>query len=75
MKFSYEPRPPGYQYPVLYETDEIRLCVGYLSPERGKWGFHHVLVTAALKPATLNELRAWAKDQCQMIELTQRMLK
>lgn len=75
MKFHILPRQRGHANPIVYETDEICIQVGELSPERGKWVFHHHHTSAALKKPVLDELCAWAKDQVTVMKLTQRMLK
>lgn len=75
MKFYVEPRPAGYAQPVIYETDEIALQVGELSPEKGGWVFHHHPTSNTLKPGAHAELIAWTKDAAALMNLTQRMLK
>ena len=61
--------------PVFYENDDIKIPVGEISRERGKYMFHHNPVSSRLKDTALTELKAFGLEQCTMLGITQRMLK
>ena len=74
MKFFIQPRTNA-PSPIFYENDDIMICVGEISVERGKYMFHHNSVSSRLKDAALTELKAFGLEQCTMLGITQRMLK
>ncbi len=72
MSFWIEPRV-NRPHPVWFETEEIKLCVGEFSCDKGKWQFHHNHVSAALKIDSLEKLINWSKEQVLVLTITDRL--
>ena len=59
---------------VLYENDDLRLCVGQIS-RRGHKGyeFHFEPIASSLKAHKQNELLIYGRQQAEIMAVTERL--
>lgn len=61
---------------VWYENDDIQVCVGELSNDRGRgWQFHFTAVASLLTIPATAELRAFADEQIVLLKVTDKLRK
>jgi hypothetical protein len=60
---------------VLYENDDVRICVGQINRSRKRWEFHSEPAASLLKKHKHDELMIFGWQQAELKEITERLTK
>ena len=72
-KFSVHGRTAGSKA-IVYDSDDIRMCVGEVSNDRGHgWRLHFNAMSGALTASATTELTAFAVEQIVLIKVTEKL--
>lgn len=74
MPFVIRPGLPGRPESILFETDDLSICVGQVCyTTRFGWEFHFEGAANCLKQERHDELRAFGDEQAVIRNITDRM--
>jgi hypothetical protein len=75
MPFVVRPGLPGRPEAILFETDDLSICVGQVSlTVRRGWEFHFGVAANCLKPGCHAELKAFGDELVALRKIKDRML-
>ena len=60
---------------VLYENDDLRICVGQISRRGTGYEFHFEPIASSLKMHKQLELKAYGAQQAELLAVTERLTK